>query len=226
MTERLQSYLDGELPLDDLTAAEAAQAAAFEARVGELRSLLGHGAPADIDTRVMRRIDELGLEPLPARLGIVRRCTDALWAVHDTHLRWRPAYPLAAAAVLALLVVTQSLPFLRGEREATPVADVAASPLDAMRDAVAPVYVQFRLHVDAARQVALAGSFSDWQPAYALQQVAEGMWTIVLPLKPGVHDYAFVVDGEQWMPDPYAPQVADGFGGANSRVTVLVPSEL
>jgi len=225
MTERLQSYLDGELPLDDLTAAEAARAATFDARVGELRTLLGRGAPADMDTRVMRRIDELGLEPLPARLGIVRRCTDALWAVHDTHLRWRPAYALAAAAVLALLVVTQSVPFLTGEPDSDP-ADVGVSPLTTMRNAVAPVYVQFRLHVDAAKQVALAGSFSDWQPAYALQQVAEGVWTIVLPLKPGVHDYAFVVDGEQWMPDPYAPQVADGFGGANSRVTVLVPSEL
>jgi 1,4-alpha-glucan branching enzyme len=80
--------------------------------------------------------------------------------------------------------------------------------------------------VDAARQVALAGSFSDWQPAYALQQVAEGVWTIVLPIAPGVHDYAFVVDGEQWVTDPFAPQVDDGFGGANSRLTVLAPTDL
>jgi hypothetical protein len=227
MKERLEAYLNGELPRDDLSATEAAQAAAFEAKVGELRGLLQRGSPADMDARVMRRIDELGLEPLPARQGFWRRSVDTLWAVHDTHLRWRPAYPLAAAAVLAALLVTQSLPFFRrGESPKPTGADVGSSAVTAVRTVVAPVYVQFRLHTEAATQVALAGSFSDWQPAYALQQVAEGVWTIMLPLRPGVHDYAFVVDGEEWMPDPYAPQVDDGFGGANSRLTVLPPTDL
>jgi hypothetical protein len=212
MSERLDAYLDGELPRDDLSAAEAAQAAAFEQKVGELRGVLRRGMPRDMDARVLRRIEELGLEPLPPRRGFVRRTVEVLWAVHDSHVRWRPAYPLAAAAVLALLLATQSTLF-RGERT------------NAVRNVVAPVYVQFRLHVDAARQVALAGSFSNWQPAYTLQQVAEGVWTIVLPITPGVHDYAFVVDGEQWVPDPYAPQVDDGFGGANSRITVIAPTD-
>jgi negative regulator of sigma E activity len=211
MSERLDAYLDGELPRDDLSAAEAAQAAAFEAKVGELRGLLGAAAPGDMDTRVLRRIAELGLEPLPARRhGFVHRSVQMLWAAHDVHLRWRPAYPLAAAAMLAAVIAVQSL---RG-----PAADQTDT-------VAAPVYVQFRLHMETARQVALAGSFSDWQPAYALQQVAEGVWTIMLPITPGVHDYAFVVDGEQWVPDPYAPQVDDGFGGANSRLTVLAPAD-
>lgn len=221
MSERLDAYLDGELPRDDLTAEEAAAAAAFEAKAAELRGLLGAAAPADMDARVMRRIAELGLEPLPAARGFVRRSVQALWAVHDTHLRWRPAYPLAAAAVLAAVIATQALPLPTDRTDAGP-----SSPAGVVRNAVAPVYVQFRLHMSAAKQVALAGSFSDWQPAYALQQVAEGVWTVVLPMAPGVHDYAFVVDGEQWVPDPYAPQVDDGFGGANSRLTVLAPADL
>lgn len=226
MSERLDAYLDGELPRDDLSAEEAAQAAAFEAKVGELRGLLGAATPADMDTRVLRRITELGLEPLPDRQSLVRRSVQALWSVHDTHLRWRPAYPLAAAAMIAAVLATQSL------RAPDPAGTAAAAPgamqnaTAAVRNVVAPVYVQFRLHMSAAKQVALAGSFSDWQPAYALQQVAEGVWTVVLPITPGVHDYAFVVDGEQWVPDPYAPQVDDGFGGANSRLTVLAPAGL
>ena len=38
-----------------------------------------------------------------------------------------------------------------------------------------------------------------------------------------VHDYAFVVDGREWVPDPYAPGIGDGFGGINSRLTLLSP---
>ena len=225
MTDRLNAHFDGELPRDDLSAEEAAQAAAFEKGVGELRGLLGAGAPADMDARVMRRIAELGLEPLPARDGLLRRSAQTLWAVHEMHLRWRPAYPLAAAAVLAAVIAIQTVR-VTGTRDAEVAGTGAQTAVTAVRNAVAPVYVQFRLHMAAAKQVALAGSFSDWQPAYALQQVAEGVWTVVLPITPGVHDYAFVVDGEQWVPDPYAPQVDDGFGGANSRLTVLAPADL
>ena len=47
--------------------------------------------------------------------------------------------------------------------------------------------------------------------------------TITVPLTQGVHDYAFVVDGQQWVPDPYAPQINDGFGGTNSRLALLPP---
>ena len=53
--------------------------------------------------------------------------------------------------------------------------------------------------------------------------MAPGVWTITVPLTQGVHDYAFVVDGRQWIPDPYAPRVDDGFGGTNSRLTLLLP---
>ena len=48
------------------------------------------------------------------------------------------------------------------------------------------------------------------------------MWTALVPMRPGVHDYLFVVDGRGWVPDPAASQVNDGLGGVNSRV--LVPS--
>jgi hypothetical protein len=44
----------------------------------------------------------------------------------------------------------------------------------------------------------------------------------MVPLSEGVHDYAFLVDGERWVADPYSAQVSDGFGATNSRVTLLV----
>ena len=83
--------------------------------------------------------------------------------------------------------------------------------------------ILIRLDAPQARVVTLAGNFTRWKPAYTLTRSEPGIWTVVVALEPGVHDYAFVVDGERWVPDPMAPSVADGFGGVNSRVAVLTP---
>jgi 1,4-alpha-glucan branching enzyme len=51
---------------------------------------------------------------------------------------------------------------------------------------------------------------------------AAGVWTIEVPLAPGRHRYAFVVEGGQWLPDPAAPRAAgDDFGTPSSVVTVV-----
>jgi 1,4-alpha-glucan branching enzyme len=73
------------------------------------------------------------------------------------------------------------------------------------------------------REVALVGDFGGWNIRYQMEQVAPGVWSTAVPLEPGVYDYAFVVDGTTWLLDPLAPAVADGFGGANSRLSVLPP---
>ena len=87
------------------------------------------------------------------------------------------------------------------------------------------VLVQFRLQAADASTVRLAGSFSNWQPQYDLHQTSPGIWTITLPLPRGVYDYAFVIDGQRWVPDPYAQTVDDGFGGTNSRIAILPPDQ-
>jgi hypothetical protein len=69
--------------------------------------------------------------------------------------------------------------------------------------------------------VMLAGSFTEWQPAYELVETTPGVWTVLVALQPGVHDYAFIIDGESWVADPAAPSVDDGFGGSNSRLALL-----
>jgi 1,4-alpha-glucan branching enzyme len=81
--------------------------------------------------------------------------------------------------------------------------------------------VQFRFRSIEAMSVRLAGSFTGWKPEYELHQTSPGIWTIVLPLATGVHDYAFIVDGSEWVTDPYAPAVDDGFGGVNSRLAIV-----
>jgi 1,4-alpha-glucan branching enzyme len=123
-------------------------------------------------------------------------------------------YVLAAAAivVLTLILPTRS----RSVSDAPQQAQVAVAP---------KLFVQFRLEAAEASTVRLAGSFTNWQPAYELHQSAPGIWTVTLPLSLGVHDYAFVVDGERWVPDPHAPAVDDGFGGTNSRIALLSPEQ-
>ncbi|HEX6308518.1 MAG TPA: glycogen-binding domain-containing protein [Longimicrobiales bacterium] len=215
MNERIQASLDGELPVEDLTPDERAARAALESAASALRADLDRRAPADMDAAVMRRIEQLGLEPLPARAEpVVRRAARALWTAREVRFRLRPVFgALAAAAVLAALLLGGRA-VLSDDAPAT----VAVAP--------PPIYVQFRLDAASAHDVALAGSFSDWKPAYRLQPAGNGVWTVLLPLEPGVHDYGFIVDGEEWVPDPYAPKIDDGFGGVNSRLTVLAPTDL
>jgi 1,4-alpha-glucan branching enzyme len=72
-----------------------------------------------------------------------------------------------------------------------------------------------------AKQVAVAGDFNDWKPESSpLVQIGNGRWVGDLNVKPGRHEYLFVVDG-QWLPDPNAKEtVQNPFGGKNSVLTV------
>src|SRR5690606_29149601 len=73
------------------------------------------------------------------------------------------------------------------------------------------------------RQVALVGDFNGWDSDSTVMRrsSADGAWSTKVPLGPGVHNYAFVVDGQRWLVDPMAPQVPDrGFGPANAVVVV------
>jgi 1,4-alpha-glucan branching enzyme len=84
--------------------------------------------------------------------------------------------------------------------------------------------VRLVFHAPEAHDVAVAGSFNDWSPAAApLARLDGGIWTITLALRPGQHQYAFVVDGRRWVPDPGAPAVEDGFGRRNSVLAIDPP---
>ena len=86
-----------------------------------------------------------------------------------------------------------------------------------------PDAVTFSLLKPEAREVALAGSFNQWdRERHRLAGPdRNGRWAITLPLAPGRYEYLFVVNSTDWTPDPAAPSVSDGFGGKNS--VLLVP---
>jgi Glycogen recognition site of AMP-activated protein kinase len=84
-------------------------------------------------------------------------------------------------------------------------------------------HVSLELVKPDAKKVYVAGSFNEWKPERTpLAPLGNGRWGGDLAVKPGRHEYLFVVDG-QWLPDPNAKEtVQNPFGGKNS---VLVVSE-
>lgn len=180
----------------------------LEPAVRETRELLGEQPPPDLSPAVMRGIEHL--EPRRARREprFLRDLLVFLWTPREVAIR-----PVLAVAGVMAVVLLAAAGYRSRATEAVPVA--AGQPAPA-------VFVQFRLEAMASR-VQLAGSFTNWEPRYELMEAVPGIWSITVPLTQGVHDYAFVVDGQRWVADPYAPQIGDGFGGINNRLSVLTP---
>jgi len=177
--------------------------------IQDTRDFLAARRPPDLTAAVMSRIADATPLPSARRAGWLRRLVLLLWAPREFSVR--PAYALAAVACAALLLAV----YVRQLPSSVP------QPANGVNDP--QLFVQFRLDTAASR-VQLAGSFTNWEPRYDLRESAPGIWTITVPLTQGVHDYAFVVDGQRWVPDPSAPQIGDGFGGMNSRLALLSPS--
>jgi hypothetical protein len=212
MNRRVQRALDGELPFEALTPDEQADYEACHAAMGLALGTLSAEAAPDVSAAVMWRLQ--GLAPERAPRTAIGRAADAVrsavsWLLTPQPVRLRPA--AAAFGVVALVAAAWlAFQFQPGDSQ------VAAVPGEL------ELLVQFRISADDARQVALVGTFSGWE-GHALEEVSPGVWSTTLPLAPGMYDYAFVIDGERWQLDPLAPAVADGFGGANSRIAVLAP---
>jgi hypothetical protein len=71
--------------------------------------------------------------------------------------------------------------------------------------------------------VALVGDFNGWnKKATALARgTAKGAWSASVPMGPGRHEYAYLVDGKRWILDPLATTKRDEFGTETSVVGAL-----
>lgn len=156
----------------------------------EVLRQLRRTAPPDFTKRVM---DALPREPdLP--LGTSLR---HLWPERN---RWfLPALAGAAAMLLLSTFLAPRTPKVLDNR----------------------VSVHFAIHAPDAKSVELVGTFTDWQ-AGKLQLAgpdASGHWTAEVDLPAGRYEYGFLVDGQQWMPDPGAEiRRNDGFGRENTVI--------
>ena len=150
------------------------------------------------DRRVMVRVRRLYAERRPRGA--------AGWIGAAVALTRRPAYAAAlAAGVMAVVTV--------GMLRSRPQIVSSGSPIP----------VQFVLVAPEANSVAVVGDFNNWGlgDTALVAENHNGVWSVSAPVPAGVHRYAFLVNGKQWVADPTAPRAAsDDFGQPSSALVV------
>jgi hypothetical protein len=201
----VKRLLDGELTLADLPPelrAEGEEALRLLAAVDREPVTL----PPSLNARVMESVRQHAQSParrlwrwLAEPREVELRLRVRPWAV------WGSGLVAAAGLVLLLTRPPAGTPSNSGTQHG--VAHNA-------------VFVRFVLYAPGAKRVTVAGTFNQWDRNAAPLTLAgaDGVWVTTLELPIGQHQYAFVVDGERWVPDPAAPGVDDGFGRRNSIV--------
>jgi 1,4-alpha-glucan branching enzyme len=82
-------------------------------------------------------------------------------------------------------------------------------------------WVELRFHLPGAREVAVVGSFNDWDAGRgALRRESGDVFARRFRLRPGRHEYHLLVDGEPVAPPGAARYVSDDFGGRNAILEV------
>jgi hypothetical protein len=121
-------------------------------------------------------------------------------------------HPVWAAAVAAGVVAVATLGILRSRaHDRMPSVAVSVEP------------VQFVLVAPDAHSVAVVGDFNDWglNDTALVASNHQGVWSVTAPVPAGVHRYAFVINGKEWVPDPSAPRSSsDDFGMPSSALVV------
>ena len=82
--------------------------------------------------------------------------------------------------------------------------------------------VAFQFHAPGAKEVLLAGDFTQWEKKpkkMTRKRGQSGLFTTSLELPLGTHEYKFIVDG-MWHEDPSAASAANSFGSHNSVIEV------
>jgi hypothetical protein len=183
-------------------------------------------APESLDaTFEVRLMTAVYAEPLPRRAAApvagAAPAWRAAWLTRPRTLRVSPLAGLAVAAGFAGIVAVGTASLVDDTTATTGRAVAASDARPTPPDSVTTV--QFVLVAPHAARVALVGDFNDWDTrATPLATPAgRGVWTVSVPLATGRYQYAFVVNGREWVTDPGAPAVRDDdLGAASSVITV------
>lgn len=155
--------------------------------------------PERLEREVMRAVLE---RRLPARAGQTR-----------SHRR------LAAGLLVAASFGAVAVWLGRSDANTSDVS--TGAPIERAGTGDSAVVVEFRLDAPDARRVVVTGSFNHWDGGVALHDPeGDGRWAVHIRLPPGVHQYLFLVDDVEWVADPRAEQVDDGYGRRNALVAV------
>ena len=123
-----------------------------------------------------------------------------------SHLTQRPAWAAAMAAgivAIATVGILRTRPHVLVTAGSEPVTFVLVRP--------------------EARSVKVVGDFNNWglNDSALVATNHQGVWSVKAPVPAGLHRYAFVVNGKDWVADPSAPRsTSDDFGQPSSALVV------
>ena len=124
-----------------------------------------------------------------------------------------PLATFAMAAGIALVAAVSTLAVARDPAIVTSHPDTVE-------------FVRFVLVDSTARSVSIVGDFNEWRADRTpLVAPKPGVWSVSLPLSPGRHEYAFIVDGKRWVVDPASIPSSDEFG-TESSILLVAPAKI
>jgi hypothetical protein len=154
----------------------------------------------------------------------VRERTSGSWWRTAREFRLSPLAAVALAAGITAIIAVSGIAV--GSRMASRSEVAARSASAPQRDTVQLVRFVF---VDrSAASVELVGDFNAWTKGTTrlTQSGVPGVWAISVPLSPGRHEYAFIINGSRWVADPLAVKASDDFGTESSVLRVGAPGQI
>ena len=178
------------------------------------RAMLNFPTPDEDEVLAAQIAARYAVTPV-AEAGTAERCARAVLAdsMHTTTRSGlgvlRPRWWWGAVAATLLVAVTmrpwRAIGRVVGDSASTPALSDAAGvtqPTGLVTVLSNGEAVRFELRLPAkARKVAIVGDFNGWDEKATpmLRRNADDSWSAQVPLSPGRHVYAFVVDGTRWL---------------------------
>jgi hypothetical protein len=237
----VQRFIDGDLSEGEVKTAlhriaddaEARDLLRFELRMTQDLAATRSGAPSE--GFADRTMDAVAQEPVPGENGSsLGARLRAWWEALTTPrtLQLRPASAMGAVLLVGLVlggVLAWTMgPAGRGHSaRPTSAASSGSTALQQTTTQVTAdgqtVWVRFLYPNSEADSVAVAGDFSQWEPVPLSPRTVDGktVWTGLVPVARGEHEYQFLINGDRWVTDPLAPVTrSDGFGAKNAVLNV------
>ncbi len=233
----LRRYLDG-----DLSPEEEQKALHMIADDPEMRSMLRFEQklsdsyspgifieespiPEGFADRVMHRIEQKEHDVDVATDGFLEKVKSwyrQLWVPQQ--VQWRPVYAFALA-FLVLISLSYPLMMTQNQIATTDQSSVqnVNQSIQQVSSGAEEVMLRFVYIDEKANSVAVAGDFNNWEPVELEKKTLNGetVWTGLVSMSRGEHNYMFVKDGKKWVTDPLAPvQRDDGFGNKNAVIYI------
>lgn len=226
----VRRFIDGDLSEDEVQDAlhhiaddaEARSLLQFELRMTQNLAASRSARPSpEFSRRTMEQVAESDAAASSLQVRLQR-----WWRALTRPLITIPVRPAYALALLVMIIAVGSLtgplsgPTTPGSssENARSRATVQQATASADRQEET-VWTRFVYTDEEADSVAVAGDFSQWEPIQLSPRTVNGrtVWTGLVPVRRGEHEYQFVIDGEKWVTDPLAPvKHDDGFGAKNA----------